>query len=72
MASRLARDLRRAEEIEYGIKELLQGLFIGFIIGFLVAVQLADKYVTTGLLSALVVLGLVVTFVIGYSLARVR
>lgn len=25
------------EEIEYGIKELIQGLLIGFILGFLVA-----------------------------------
>ncbi|MBD3262780.1 hypothetical protein GF374_00170 [Candidatus Woesearchaeota archaeon] len=27
-------------EIEYGIKEFIQGLLIGFIIGFLIAMQL--------------------------------
>ncbi len=72
MASRLARNLRRAEEIEYGIKELLQGLFLGFIIGFLVATQLADKYVTTSLVVGLVALGIVAAFVVGWSLSRIR
>lgn len=28
------------EEIEYGIKELIQGLLIGFIVGFIVATYL--------------------------------
>jgi hypothetical protein len=28
------------EEIEYGIKELVQGLLIGFILGFLIATYL--------------------------------
>ncbi len=28
------------EEIEYGIKEFIQGLLVGFIIGFIVATQL--------------------------------
>jgi len=28
------------EEIEYGIKEFIQGLLIGFIVGFLIATQL--------------------------------
>ena len=28
------------EEIEYGIKEFVQGLLVGFIIGFIVATQL--------------------------------
>jgi hypothetical protein len=28
------------EEIEYGIKELIQGLLIGFILGFLVSTYL--------------------------------
>ncbi len=40
----LLREIRGAvsssAEIEYGIKEFLQGLLVGFIIGFLVATQL--------------------------------
>jgi hypothetical protein len=28
------------EEIEYGIKELIQGLLIGFILGFIIATYL--------------------------------
>lgn len=30
----------REAEIEYGIKEFVQGLLVGFIIGFLIATQL--------------------------------
>jgi F0F1-type ATP synthase assembly protein I len=30
----------REAEIEYGLKEFIQGLLIGFIIGFLIATQL--------------------------------
>ena len=29
------------EEIEYGIKEFIQGLLVGAILGFLIATQLA-------------------------------
>lgn len=28
------------EEVEYGIKEFIQGLLVGFIIGFIIATQL--------------------------------
>ena len=30
----------RLEEVEYGLKELIQGVLIGFIIGFILALQL--------------------------------
>lgn len=30
----------RVAEIEYGLKELIQGLILGFIIGFIIAMQL--------------------------------
>jgi len=30
----------REAEIEYGMKEFIQGLLVGFIIGFLIATQL--------------------------------
>ncbi len=30
----------RAEEIQYGMKEFIQGVLIGFILGFIVAAQL--------------------------------
>jgi F0F1-type ATP synthase assembly protein I len=43
---RLLQDIRgvvareREAEIEYGLKEFIQGLLVGFIIGFLIATQL--------------------------------
>jgi hypothetical protein len=40
----LLREIRgavgRGAEIEYGMKEFLQGLLVGFILGFLIATQL--------------------------------
>ncbi len=45
-SSSMVRSLRtqlaaeRQAEIEYGMKELIQGVLIGFIIGFIVATQL--------------------------------
>ena len=44
--NKLIREIRgqlaveRQEEIEYGLKELIQGILIGFILGFIIAVQL--------------------------------
>jgi hypothetical protein len=44
--TRLAAEIREAvarereAEIEYGMKEFLQGLLVGFIIGFFIATQL--------------------------------
>lgn len=44
--TKLLREIRgvvakeRRAEIEYGIKEFVQGLLVGFIIGFLIAMQL--------------------------------
>lgn len=35
----MARGLSK-EEVEYGIKEFIQGLIVGLIVGFLIATQL--------------------------------
>ena len=40
MARRTLGRMARLAEIEYGMKEFLHGLLIGFIIGFLIATQL--------------------------------
>lgn len=37
LANKIRSTISREEEIEYGMKELVQGLLIGFIIGFLIA-----------------------------------
>ncbi|MFC1690864.1 hypothetical protein ACFL0W_01675 [Nanoarchaeota archaeon] len=35
---RIARELERLEEIEYGLKELIHGLLMGLILGFILAI----------------------------------
>jgi F0F1-type ATP synthase assembly protein I len=36
----VVREIKKLEEIEYGIKELMTGIFIGLIIGFFLALFL--------------------------------
>jgi F0F1-type ATP synthase assembly protein I len=67
-ASPLTRQIRstitRREEIEYGLKELIQGILIGFILGFLIALVTGSVLV---LFVTLILVGLAISGIYLYQ-----